>query len=312
MSVAVGRIAEISGLTPSDNVASFSKPALPADQIVYRLWSNGLVISDQAQAVSAIKSIGYYRLLIYMRHFQGANKKFYAGTKFSEILDLYNFDRNLRLVLLDAIEKLEVALRAAISNEMSIAHGPHWYMHRVMFTDFSYFIKTQSKIISEVGSEQKTRWIALSHYYATYNDPSLPPSWVVFERLTFGTLSRIFEALTTSNRKMIAKALGFDEQILTSWLHSLTYIRNTCAHHGQIWNVRLPKFIPKALKRFKSEFLIDNELYTRMLVMWLLLKNVEHKSDFRDHLNDLFSKYPNCSPAKLGFPTGWMANAAWQ
>lgn len=104
----------------------YTKIAETVDQTVQRLIAKKLEIDDLTTAEKALKSIGYFRLLIYMRHFQdnAPSREFVAAAKFSHILDLYSFDRSVRLLTLDAIERLEVALRAAIINPLAELHGP--------------------------------------------------------------------------------------------------------------------------------------------------------------------------------------------
>lgn len=93
---------------------TFNKPALPVEDLVQFLINKGLAVSDHAHAKHSMAYIGYYRLKIYTRHFEDANKRFRPGTTFEEILAVYEFDRGLRLLCLDAIERVEVALRACL------------------------------------------------------------------------------------------------------------------------------------------------------------------------------------------------------
>ena len=83
------------------------------------LESRGLVISDEAKAVRYLESIGYYRLSAYMYPFLKAPKETHLykdGTTFQQVLNLYRFDKKLRMLLLNEIEKVEIAIRRAIMN----------------------------------------------------------------------------------------------------------------------------------------------------------------------------------------------------
>jgi hypothetical protein len=58
------------------------------------------------------------------------------GTVFEDILSLCRFDRELRLLVFSAIEKVEIALRAQIINEYSVAlHNPFWYTDAANFAN---------------------------------------------------------------------------------------------------------------------------------------------------------------------------------
>lgn len=290
----------------------YSKPALSSAQILHHLWSRGLRIDDRQKALIALESIGYYRLLIYMRTFQGAGKRFYSGTKFSDILSIYEFDKKIRLHLVDALERVEVAMRVALSDHMSSTYSPHWYMNSNHYKSFDSYARNISKINNDLGIGQRGKSVSLNHYYATYSDPELPPSWLVMERLSFGQLSRLFECLNTPERKVVARPFGFDEQILTSWLHSLTFLRNVCAHHSRVWNVKFSKFTPKSVRIYSGEFLVNDRLYVRALVIWLLLRSQPSAIQWRDDLVKLIAAAPHSPATTIGFQPGWETGVAWQ
>src|ERR1043165_4000504 len=109
----------------------FNKPALSLNHQLQKWQSRGLNIADLAKATHFLKVIGYYRFSAYALPFQDGShpdKHFKFGTDFEQILSLYVFDRELRLLTLDAIERIEVAVRAGIINQMCINHGPNWFM----------------------------------------------------------------------------------------------------------------------------------------------------------------------------------------
>ena len=82
----------------------------------------GLLIPDEQRALRYLDFISYYRLSAYSIPFQiSASHQFRTNTSFDDILDLYIFDRELRLLIMDAIERIEVAVRAQICNVISLA-----------------------------------------------------------------------------------------------------------------------------------------------------------------------------------------------
>lgn len=289
----------------------YSKITLTPDQHLYRLWTKGLIIDDPIAAKRALEHIGYFRLLIYMRNFQDPNtKRFFARTKFSQITELYTFDRDLRLLIMDAVERIEVGLRAALANRLGVLHGPHWYMDKECYEKINGFFETLRKTIDEAGPSKRHKWIALEHYYTKYDKPDLPPVWVVLEKLSFGSLSQLFEALKISNRKAVAKAFSYDQTVLVSWFHSLNAIRNQCAHHGQLWNTNLA-FEPTALNTAPGDFISPKRLYCRMVVIHLLLKQVSPGNTWVDRLETLLKSCSHVTPASLGFPVNWRRRTVW-
>ena len=109
----------------------FAKPPLPLPQQLAKWQSRGLVVNDAAKALHYLRFIGYYRFSAYTLPFQNPahhDKHFKPATTFERVLSLYVFDRELRLVVMDAIERVEVAVRSCVVNELCLRHGAHWFM----------------------------------------------------------------------------------------------------------------------------------------------------------------------------------------
>ena len=112
---------------------SFTKPAITVAEQVALLKARGLIIRNEVRAAHFLEAVSFFRLSPYMRPFQAADNPdhaFQPGTGFRQLSRLYDFDRRLRLLVMDALERAEVAARAAISNHMGPAHGAHWYLQR--------------------------------------------------------------------------------------------------------------------------------------------------------------------------------------
>lgn len=290
----------------------YTKIAETVEQTVQRLIAKKLEIDDLATAEKALKSIGYFRLLIYMRHFQdnAPSREFVAAAKFSHILDLYSFDRSVRLLTLDAIERLEVALRAAIINPLAELHGPHWYLDMSHYANEVGFHGVLEKITQGAGAR---RGLALSHYYDKYCSPSLPPIWLVCEKLTFGTLSRFFSELKIDRRKKVGRYLWtYPENLLVSWFHSLADLRNICAHQDRLWNNPITTYPPEKHRSHAKDFGGKNTFYNRAVVIQLLMKELGMNGWWRDALDGVLTRCSHVDPLKhLGFPVGWKTLAVW-
>jgi abortive infection bacteriophage resistance protein len=127
---------------------TFQKPAIDPRKLLKHLKRRGLLVPDESKALHALEYIGYYRLLIYMRPLQQKDKTFQPNAAFDNILNLYGFDRKLRLLCLDAIERIEVALRAALINSLAQNYGPHFYLERRFFekrSGFKTFLRTATR-----------------------------------------------------------------------------------------------------------------------------------------------------------------------
>jgi len=302
---------------------TFSKPAISLDEQVALLKSRGLLIEDEAQAKHYLRNIGYYRLSGYGLVFQvdynaDGQHRFHPDASFEAILDLYVFDRKLRLHMLDALERIEVAARAAISHEMCALHGPHWYMDVAHFFDQSRHAKFLNVAKKDLGHGQgqgcadkaDTRQVFIQHYYAKYDQPVLPPSWMAFEVLSFGTVSQVFNNLTRQNQKHISRSLNLDPSIFSSWLHAVSYTRNLVAHHSRLWN-RTFTIAPKPAKSLAAELQPNNKLYAQAVVCQALLDEIAPGSHWAIRLAELMVEHPKVPLVKMGFPEDWKARSLW-
>lgn len=282
----------------------YTKAARSPQDLLIHLQAKGLGIPNPANALHALQHIGYYRLLIYMRPLQDHAKQFLPGTQFENILTLYNFDRELRLLCLDAIERIEVALRSCIVNQLTVSFGPHFYLesrHFESISGYQEFLRDASK----------AKYLAVFHYYKKYNEPSLAPIWAIMEAITFGTLSRFYSCLHIKNRKSVARCFGFHESVLVSWFRSLNALRNACAHHNRLWNAHMVVDQPLIARKLAVAISQTDKFYARAVVLVALLNRIEPGSAWRNKLKDLMNRYPTVNPQALGFPPNWQVDPFW-
>jgi abortive infection bacteriophage resistance protein len=116
--------------------------------------------------------------------------------------------------------------------------GPFGYLKKSNFNpnfDHRKFVKL---FADEV---EKSKEDFVRHYKRKYSGENHLPVWMATEILTFGSLSVLYsEGLSLNTKRNIAHQLGEAENVVTSWMQSLTYIRNLCAHHCRVWNRDLP------------------------------------------------------------------------
>ena len=194
-----------------NSMKNFDKQAQTPEEHIDLLQSRGLVIPSKEKATKYLNSIGYYRLSAYFLPYFSEKDKFIVGINFDDILNLYIFDRKLRLLTMDAMERIEVAVRTAISNSMSIEFGPHWFLEENLFVckeTYSRFIKIISDCTGREDERRRTTFC--THYYNTYDTPDYPPSWMICECLPMGTWSTLYSNLEkTKYRRNIASQFDF-------------------------------------------------------------------------------------------------------
>jgi len=303
-------------------MTEYLKQAFSHEQHIEQWQTRGLLVPDHEKASHYLGVINYYRLSAYTLPFQvgNPNHHFKKDTNFDDILDLYIFDRELRLLVLDAIERIEVAIRSQINNYMSINYGPHWYLDEAHFTH-SY---THKELLADIEKHcQRKKEIFVKHYMEKYSEPRLPPGWIIIEVLTFGQLSTIYDCLANAHdQKAIAKNFNTHAELLRSWTQSISYIRNVCAHHSRLWNRELgnaPK-VPKKSDNWINTPIsvadpnvrLTKRLYIMLVIIEYLLQAVNKDSAWHTRLYELMLKHPNVSRAHMGMPNNWFEDNFWR
>lgn len=298
---------------------TFDKPALSLDDQVTLLRSRGLIIHDETRIQHYLRFIGYYRLSGYALPFQendvpGTLHTFKNGTSFDDILDCYIFDRELRLLVMDAIERIEVAVRTVISNTMSERHGSHWYMDKKLFVDQYNHESLMNQIKKETcyQQEKKHHLEFIVHYYKNYHSPELPPSWMIAEILSLGAWSVMFAQIKDrDDQKEICKSFDIPYNIMGSWLHSLTYLRNLCAHHSSLWNRRFT-FTPKIMKAHATQLQNNTTFYAQAVILHIFMDVIAKGSHWQHRLAELLKKHHKIDAARMGFPVDWQKDEFWR
>lgn len=296
----------------------FDKPALNIDQQVDLLTNRGLNIPNPDRLHHYLHFIGYYRLSGYCRYFQiteDENHVFRPGTTFDNVLDLYIFDRELRLLIMDAIERIEVAVRSCITNEMGVPYGPHWFMNRRYFCDGAKHRSMLTKMREATANHNRQEGF-LQTYYANYDEPDLPPTWMVAEVMSIGTWSHLFSNLMNRDKRRISGHFGLSPRVMSSWLHSLTYTRNLCAHHSRTWN-REFSIQPMIARDYELQLRINDQdnnhrFYAQAVVLYKFMYVIADGSNWQHRLSELFDKNPTVPIAEMGFPEDWKEDSFWQ
>jgi abortive infection bacteriophage resistance protein len=295
----------------------YNKPPLSISQQIGLLESRGLVINDKLEAESYLNNISYYRLSAYMLPFQivGTEHTFSDNTQFKQIIDLYTFDRQLKLLIFDAIERIEIAIRTQIIYQLSLKYGGHWQNDETIFKDSKTFESLQEEI--ETYCQQGNREVFIDHYLNKYTIPPTPPSWMSIEIITMGQLSKTYKSLKEkTDKKEIADYFGLFPIVFESWIHTTTYIRNICAHHARLWNRDLG-VQPVLLLRPKKDWISvdynnNRRIYYFLCCLRYMLYTVNPTTNFTLKVKELLKKNPNVPSQYMGFPSNWQNEPLWQ
>jgi abortive infection bacteriophage resistance protein len=222
----------------------YPKPSLTYDQQIKLLMSRGLIITDPENAKRFLGQVNYYRFSAYCLPFETSRHQFMSNVKFEDIKSLYEFDRHLRFLIDEALEVIEISLRSLITYYLVHKYGP--FAHEQPSTFYCGF--DHASWIAKVHEETlRSRETFIKHFKDIYEGFPALPLWMAVEIMSFGSLSQLYSYLLKDDQIAIAKSIGYHSAILSSWLHTFTYVRNICAHHSRIWNKELaiPMKVPR-------------------------------------------------------------------
>ena len=295
--------------TLMERLPHFMKHYMTEADLMALLKSRGLVISDEDKAVRYLESIGYYRLSAYMYPFLKVPKETHQykdGTTFQQVLNLYRFDKKLRMLLLNEIEKVEIAIRRAIMNiPVQMTGDTYWLTNSVHFANQRTFQETKNTIDREYAKSTEE---FIKHFKNSYCDP-YPPSWILGELLTMGNVNMIYRNLKADKiRKRISHYFGLQPIVLESWITSLTLLRNACCHHSRVWN-KVSSIMPVTPRRIAHSWITlptnPQRVYFTICIIKYFLDIISPNNDMLGKMHTLFSNYPEIDLAALGFPNGW-------
>lgn len=244
---------------------------------------------------------------------------FKAGTKFEDILDLYNFEKELRAYIFDGISRFEVSLRTQISHQIGMKYSSHSYLHPEYAKDFSVWLENMKKIQAETG---RSKEIFIKHYKDKYEE-SFPPIWVVCEIFSFGTLScwyKNLKEISSNNQNCLGNAKDdvasfykLPSVVIESWIHSLSVLRNHCAHQSRII---LKQIVIQPMKSKSISISIiwsskTNCIYNLILILLYLNEQIALPSNWKtDFITFLKNNSVKCVEF-LNFSQDWKKDSFW-
>lgn len=277
------------------------------------LKARDLKVTDDARALHYLERIGYYRLSGYWYPFRENDvnnprlkqDNFKPGSTFEDAIDLYVFDKRLRLLALDALERIELALRVDISHLLGKKDVCGHVNPELFHGGFSKHVDKKSKTTQhqswlkgfdkKVSRARKEPFIA--HYQKKYNGQL--PIWVACEVWDFGSLSHIFAGLTLKDQQTIAEKYGTlamsgkdsRHTPLQKWIRSLNFIRNVSAHHSRLWNVSMTEMsAPISLDYWQD--INPERCFFYFCVMQQILKTICPNSTWGDRVLTLLEEMP--------------------
>ena len=269
-----------------------------------------MLINDVKKAVDTLDTISYFRLAGYWRHLEVERNthQFKAGSSFTDIVDLYYFDKRLRALLFTAIQTIEVSVRTKIIKHFAHEFGAFWFMDEKCATNKSRFESNLSVIRKEVVRSHDD---FITEHFRKYSEPDLPPVWKTLEVVSMGTLSKLYSNFSDATAKhAVAREFGLNHhKFLRSWLECLAVLRNCCAHHSRLLNRVFP-VKPKMPERMTMTWITDfsfreQTLYPQLCYIVYWLNSISPNNTFVADFKQLLAEHPFVKTRLMGFPYDW-------
>lgn len=310
------------------------KPATTTKQQIAILKARNMLV-DEVLASQWLQFVGYYRLSAYWyparqiaRDGLTRMDSFLPGTKFSDVVHLYEADRKLRTLVYDGMERIEIAVRALVTDTVCLGpvNDPRAYLDADRFRPTFNHIEWLSTIYGRLNREFG-RSEPLKHYADKYGKKF--PLWVVAESMDFRDASQLYGGLNSEEQFKVAEKLGISiryDQLSSNqqrkvgrrhpwanWLEQLTVIRNTCAHHGRLWNRSFTPASTAALRTNPAFAALpsgqNERIFGALVVMSRVLRNVSPGTTWPNKIGELlkesFLDNPLVERSSLGMPDGW-------
>ena len=315
-------------------MALYTKPYLPLPDQLALIKSRGLQVADDAATIQSLHRNGYYRLSAYWYPFREIVDKvrtdrFLPDSHFEDAVKLLRFDKALKLLLLDALENVEIAARVEVALTLGRYSPFVLETPRFFHTWSTSPHRTSGKIaydewkakFDELVLRSKDEFVL--HHERQYGSRSPIPIWIAIELWDFGLLSKAFSGMQNRDQVTVASRFNIpDWQIMQSWLRALNYVRNVIAHHGRLWNLNLSDY-PRLPKRGQiPEFdpllnlpTVTTRIYSVCCVLSYLTRALNPAASWRQDLKNLVGTFPTMPYASIqdmGFPADWHTHSFWK
>lgn len=303
------------------NKINYLKPPLTFQEQLNKLEERGLYIHNKSLALTTLSSINYYRLSAYCIPFKKRSSsgtvtdQFQENTTFENVIELYEFDRKLRLLVMDALERIEISIRTSIAYHLAHHYGAFALEKAENFHDqfnhASWLEQVQKEIV-------RSREPFIEHFREKYKGFPTLPVWMTTEVTSFGSLSLLFKGLKNEDKRIIAHSIyKLHHKTMSNWLHFLTYIRNICAHHSRLWNKELA--IKPKLEGLGKEWQQpvtprnDRSFFVFLVLKYLLNHStnaIQWAKACEELILPIFSKY-KWSVSSMGMTNNWQNHPIW-
>lgn len=297
---------------------AYDKPALSVSEQVDRLLASGMV-GDRTVMERRLSSVSYHRLSAYWHPFRLGTDTFTPGTSFDLVWQRYVFDRALRVLVMDVLERIEVAVRTRLANAWASAFGPMRYTEAANWGDQQRHQRFMEDLRKEVDRAADKEELLKRFFDEHRGAHTCPPVWMAAEVMSFGTVQTLYFGAVKSIRDEVADSFGVPTPVFESWLRALVGVRNICAHHGRLWNRMLwsRPMIPRRDRQQRHREWHEpvgvpaERVYAVLTICAFLLYGIAPGSQWAIRLRELVCRAEGVPVRDMGFPKAWESSEIW-
>lgn len=291
----------------------YKKPALSLQDQAELLFRRGLLGISKGRLLRELERTSYYRISGYAFPYQDKQNgdRFTVPNAWKLIQSDYALDAKLRHLLFEAIGLIEITLRTQLVYQMSVAHGANWYTDAALFRDGAKLSKDHADLLKNWNRSSDQ---FVNHYNATYDTAKEPPAWMIFETMTFGSLSRYFENIRIKDCGKNAVCAYWhitdrkDYATFSNWLKNVNTVRNICVHHSRLFSRVFPYKAMPLQHCTDTGFVMDwqnnTKIYASICIIRNLLSVCAPEFKFARKLRSVLRKATDRQLAVMGFPAG--------
>lgn len=282
------------------------KRYLKIEEQVEHLKNEGMHIEDIEKAKKILSKVNYYHLSGYWYKLYNTDNKFIEGVTFNKIYSVYKFDSELRRLITDLTELVEIKIRTQIANYIGENWGPLGYRDLNNFHDKDRHIEFLYSTNKRIEKYQDKAIV--KHHKEVYGGRL--PVWAFVEILSFSDLTKLYRNLKTTDKKKLIrhyykqKSITKNIDYTGNWIRTLCDIRNICAHYERLYDYQLKSAIslPQQYKEYDKA---DDRLFQAIILLKLLVEDNDIMIEFSNDLENLMKKYNFENLDSMGFPEEW-------
>ena len=275
---------------------------MTVEEQIKNLYQLGLLIDNEEEAASLLNDVSYFRLIkAYSLGLKPKNGNYNPGVSFDTIVQLYKFNCKFRQKLFPIIERIEINLRCRLANYFSSKYGVLGYNDANNFKNPEYHSAFLEDINHEITRNLKSPFVR--NFRENYENGEIP-FYALVELFSFGTLSKFFKNMKNEDKKAVAATYGIGYTYFESWIESIAFVRNLCAHYGRLYNAKLSK-TPILYKQYMKDDMKNIRVFGILLCIKHLESKDPHWKDFVNCLDELIKEYPAVQISTMGFPDNW-------